>query len=385
MNKLPIITSSSIFLRTDFNVPIHNGVIIDYKRIDAAIPTILHLMQNNNKLVIASHLGRPKNHDQAYSLKPIYEYLQEKLLFFIRFSSEIQDLKKIKENEILFLENLRFHPEEETNGLIFTKSLMQNIDYYINEAFSCSHRAHASIMLAENFTIDKKFPGFLFQKEIQAIDNFINNAEEPSMAIIGGSKISTKIKLIKTLQDKVDFIFIGGAMANSLLHYQKYSVGKSLKETGFDLEMRKILTHPNCKVILPEDVMVAKDLLTPNQSIMKSISEVTEDEMIVDAGTITIERLKKMIDQCKNVIWNGPLGLFEVQPFDRATVTIAKYIAQKTADGLITSIIGGGDSLAAIADLNIENNFTHASTAGGAFLEYVEMGKDLVGLKALMI
>jgi phosphoglycerate kinase len=380
-----------VFLRTDFNVPISDGSISDSKRVDEVIPTILSILNNGNKLVICSHLGRPNgtiNND--LSLKIVCEYLELKLPDRkIHFVSDVLsdyhiNLDASNFGEIVFLENIRFYSDEERNSVEFKKFLKNGIDIYCNEAFSCSHRAHSSIMMAEYFDKDSKFCGLLFKKEVDSINDFILSRGDniKSTAVIGGGKISTKLPIIENLQLKVNTILIVGAMANTIFHYQGYNVGRSLFENNCGEMCEKILNNDKCKVFLPIDVIVTDNISNPTRIENKVLSEVRDDDIIVDAGAETIEYFFKILDNSNSVLWNGPLGLFEIKPFDVGTIEFAKRVIKLTESGKIKSVIGGGDTLSALKDFDL-SKFSHASTAGGAFLEYIELNGRLVGIRVL--
>jgi phosphoglycerate kinase len=392
MNKDIDICNSTIFLRVDFNVPLSKGMIFDTKRIDDVIPTILDFLLKKNKIVIASHLGRPNGFDSSLSLKIVFNYLTEKLNNYkISFLEKINDQyidfvqNQLNFGEILMLENLRFYNEEEKCDENFMRLLSTPIDFYCNEAFSCSHRAHASIMVAKFFDKNHKSLGYLFQKEIDAINNFLKNKNGKSIAIIGGSKISSKIHLLKSLQKKVDFIFVIGAMANTLLKFNQCEIGKSFIENNCDEIIKNFFNTSEknqCKIILPNDFVVTNDI--KNSTYIKNTSIVESDDIIVDIGNNSIKNLEKILEECKNVLWNGPAGIFEVKPFGDGTLKIANVIADLTCNNKINSIVGGGDTIAAIHDKNLLSKFTHVSTAGGAFLEYIEQDEKLIGLSAFL-
>jgi phosphoglycerate kinase len=390
-------SSKVVFLRVDFNVPIINGIISDTKRIDDVIPTILHLIKNRNKIILVSHFGRPNGQfNEKYSLKIVYDYLRTELRDIkIHFVEDILlYYNKVVENsqfgEIIFLENIRFFKEEEQNDESFKKFLAQPVDIFCNEAFSCSHRAHTSIMIADLFDKSKKFIGQLFKNEIDAIDCVLNAKQEiinnfnSSIAIVGGSKISTKIGILKKLQKKVKKIIVVGAMSNTFFHCCGINVGKSLHEDNYHDICNALLQNKDCEIILPKFVVVTDDIKNPKIISEKLISDVVNDDIIVDVGLKSIELFIEEIKNSKLVLWNGPLGIFEVKPFDRGTVVLAEAIVNLTKINSIKSVLGGGDTLSAIKDCIDLNDFTHASTAGGAFLEYMEYGENLPGVSALL-
>ena len=389
MIKYTDISNSTVFVRVDFNVPIFDGIILNTTRINNILPIVVDLLKNNNKVVLASHLGRPMCFDLSFSLKIVYDYIceelnQYKIFFAEKINESYKDLvTKLNFGEILILENLRFYQEEESCDENFMKFLASSVDYYCNEAFSCSHRAHASIMMAKFFDQNHKFLGHLFQKEMDAIDNFLNNRSGKSIAIIGGSKISSKIHLLLNLQTKVDYIFIIGAMANTLLKCMAFEVGKSLIEENCDEMIRNLVNSSKincCEIILPDDFVVTDSIKNP--TYIRKTNQIKKNDIIVDIGDDSIKKLKKLLESCKNVLWNGPAGVFEVKPFDEGTLKIAKIITDFTEKNEIESIIGGGDTIASIDD-ELLRKFTYVSTAGGAFLEYVEGDRDVIGLSVM--
>lgn len=392
-NHLSEIKNSTVFVRVDLNVPMWQNKITDPTRISKILPTIKQLSNQNNTVILASHLGRPNGIiNEKFTLRPIFEYIQQilpdnEIIFINDLISQLKKelLKKTPiKKKIIFLENLRFYSQEESNDTDFKKLLSNHIDYYINEAFSCSHRAHASIMMAEHFPTHKKYPGLLMKEELDNINQFCqNNQNLKKIAIIAGSKISTKIQLIQNLQNKVDYIFIGGAMANTILAAQNFEMGLSLKEE-FNLNNLQ-LNQSNCRLILPNDLACTQDTINNESFSIKSINNLNNNDIALDIGPQTIENLKNLISQCDQVIWNGPLGLFEQTRFANSTMQIAQHIAIQTSNGKIKSLLGGGDTLAAINQLNINPlQFSYVSTAGGAFLEYIENDLHLIGIDALL-
>ena len=382
--------NSTVFIRCDFNVPVTAGVISDTRRIDDSLLLIKHLLSLNNKLVICSHMGRPNGtFDEKHSLKVVYDYLCKTLpnvkIHFVvdLFKDYSKSFLNSKLSEIIFLENIRFFPEEETNNENFKRFLSTGVDFYCNDAFSCSHRSHSSIMMADLFTSDKKIAGLSFSREVKMLRNIIQHRDRETLVIIGGSKISTKIGIVRQLQKKVDKMIIVGAMANTLWHYKGYDVGNSMYEKNCEDACRNILSDRNCNVILPEYFVVTDNIKNPTLVKTKHISDISGVDIIVDVGVKSIDYLCEIIKGMKIVLWNGPLGVFEIEPFDKGTSVLAKKIIEFTKSRAITSIIGGGDTLSAVKkSVNIED-FTFASTAGGAFLEYIENDGDLVGIRTL--
>lgn len=395
MNKNLNIIKSTVFLRVDFNVPISDGSILDSKRIDEVIPTIVDFLSRENKIVLASHLGRPKGFDQSLSLRVVYDYLVKKLSDYkIYFLEKIDDdyvdfvQNNLNFGEILMVENLRFYEGEEKCDENFMKLLSAPVDFYCNDAFSCSHRAHASIMMAKFFDKNHKSPGYLLQREVDALENSLQNKNGKSLAIIGGSKISSKIHLLNSLQKKVDYIFVVGAMANTLLKYSGINIGRSLIEENCQEIVRNLFTtseKSGCSIILPIDVVVTDDIKSPSYVKNKKLSELSDSDVIVDLGHDSIKDLNSLIlaENVKNVLWNGPAGVFEVKPFDTGTLGIAELLSSYRKKNGIQSLVGGGDTIAAISNSEFIDKFTHVSTAGGAFLEYIEQDGDLVGLSVL--
>ncbi len=383
------VKNKRVILRLDFNVPLKKQLIQDKTRIDLSIPFIQNLLNRNAKVMLVSHLGRPKNDlDKGLSLKPVFEYLKERLETKIYFYSEKiteETYKKISlldNYEIIFFENIRFNDGEIKNDDNFAKNLSSIGDVYINDAFSCSHRKQASIDKITNY-IEKTYAGPLLMKEILSIDKVMNSKKNPTTCIIGGSKISTKIGLIISLIKKVDNLIIIGGMANNFIKFKGSKIGKSLNEKGTEAVIGDIYdqaTRNNCKILIPSDCAVSESM--DGEAKFKGLGEIMDDEMILDIGPKTIDEISKVIDISKTVMWNGPAGYFENQNFSNGTVSIAKKISENTNKSSLISIVGGGDTISAIKNNALNFNFTHLSTAGGAFLEYIE-GKNLPGIEVL--
>ena len=384
------ITNKRIILRVDLNVPMQEGKVTDKSRINKVIPIIKELINKKAKIILVSHLGRPKGKvDEKLSLKsiaPILENLLDSKVYFFNesYGSEIiEKSKKIKSGEVLLLENIRFNKEEETNGKNFAKELAKVGDIYINEAFSCSHRAHASVCEITNH-IDS-YAGKLLSEEVNVINMLTNKAIKPVSCIIGGSKISTKIGILTNLVKKMQNIIIVGAMANNFIKYKGHNIGKSLFEKNKENLLKDIIKkceENNCKLIIPEDVVVAKSHESNAQ--LKSLNKIEDTDLILDIGENTINKIYNIIDESKTILWNGPAGYFELEKFSIGSNKIAKKITENTKSKSLTSIAGGGDTIAAINKSGCYNGFTYISTAGGAFLELLE-GKILPGIKALEI
>jgi phosphoglycerate kinase len=383
------IENKTIILRVDLNVPIKEKKIQDFTRILLVLPFLKELIKKKSKIILLSHLGRPKGKkDTNLSLLPIYKYLKEKLntnMYFYagKVDSELKNkCSYLKNGEILLIENIRFFKEEINNEEIFSKKISELGDIYINDAFSCSHRKQASVHGITKF-INNTYAGPLLKEEVAAIDLVVKNKKEPVTCIIGGSKISTKINVISSLIKSVKNIVIVGAMANNFLIYKNYEIGKSLKEESSTSIIKKILQEAKeykCNVIIPEDCLVSKNF--EGSSVTKNVKSVEKDDIILDVGPQTLKNIGKIIDSSNTVMWNGPAGYFENKNFATGTNFIAKKISDNTSKNSLISVLGGGDTVAAINKSGLKLSFTHLSTAGGAFLEYLE-GKDLPGLSVL--
>ena len=383
------IKNQKVILRLDLNVPLRDRVIQDDTRINLCIPFIKKLVEKKAKIIIISHLGRPKGiRAPELSLIPVYKYLKKSLrtnVFFFMGSldDEVQDkFSYLKDGDIILLENIRYFKEEINDDVDFSKKLGSLADIYINDAFSCSHRKQASIHNITKF-VKKSYAGPLLKKEIEAINLVIQNKKEPVTCIIGGSKISTKIKVILNLIEKVNNLIIVGAMANNFFIYKNLNVGKSLIEENTQEIIKKIYEKAKknkCEILIPEDCVVGKDFKGNGKN--KDLNNIENNEIILDIGLKTIEKIKYKIDHSNTVLWNGPAGYFENENFMNGTMSIAESISKSTIEKSLISILGGGDTLAAISKSKNKLSFTHLSTAGGAFLEYLE-GKDLPGLSVL--
>jgi len=377
-----------VLLRLDLNVPIKNQVIQDETRILKILPVINFLIEKKAKIIIISHVGRPKGKVQKeLSLDPICENLKSKLNKDIKLiNKNIYEIKKddlfnSSNEEILFLENIRFYKEEEKNDEEFSKQLAGLADLYVNDAFSCSHRSHASVCKITEFL--PSYSGLQLDTEIQALKKVTSEIKKPITCIIGGSKISTKIGIIKNLIPKFDNIIIVGGMANNILEYNGYSIGKSIKEDNCkDIidEIFKTSKKFNCSIVCPEDVVVGKNLTDAPK--IKSLNEIENDDLILDIGPKTIEKIKLIIEKSETLLWNGPAGYFENINFANGSFEIAKKIVEKNKNNSIYSVAGGGDTIAVLNQIDAVDKFNFVSTAGGAFLEYLE-GKDLPGITAL--
>ena len=383
------IKDQKIILRLDLNVPIKDKVIRDDTRITLCLPFINRLIEKKAKIIIISHLGRPRGINVPdLSLIPVYKYLKDVLktnVYFFRgtFDGETKEkFSHLKGGEVILIENIRFFKEETEDDQDFSKKLGELGDIYINDAFSCSHRKQASVHSITKF-VKKSYAGPLLKKEITAIDLVIKNKKEPVTCIIGGSKISTKINVITNLLKKVNNLIIVGAMANNFFVYKNLKVGKSLieKDTKEIIEdIYKKAEEHNCEILIPEDCMVGTDFEGNGKN--KNLNEIEDNEIILDIGFNTIKSIQKKINASNTVLWNGPAGYFENDSFSKGTMSIAESISKNTLEKSLISVLGGGDTLAAINKSNDKLTFSHLSTAGGAFLEYLE-GKDLPGISVL--
>ena len=382
------LTKKKVLLRLDLNVPLKNGFITDETRIDKIVPVIEFLIKKKTKIIIISHVGRPKGEkNKIFSLKPICKNLEKRLKKKIRLlNNDIFKLKKenLFENpkdQIVFLENIRFYKEEEKNDTNFAQHLAKLADLYVNDAFSCSHRAHASVSKITEFL--PSFAGLQLETEISALKKVTTEIKKPITCIIGGSKISTKIGIIKNLISKFDNIIIVGGMANNIIKYKGNQIGKSIKEENCDLMIKEIfetLKSHSCKIIFPEDVLIGKNL--DDEPQIKQLNNIKDDDIILDIGPKTLDKIKRIIENSETVLWNGPAGYFENPNFANGSYDIAKAITKKNKNNSIYSVVGGGDTIALINKIKLIENFNFVSTAGGAFLEYLE-GKELPGIKAL--
>ena len=377
-----------ILLRLDLNVPLKNGEITDQTRIDKILPIIKFLIEKKSKILIVSHVGRPKGKvKDELSLKPVCKNLEKKINKKIKlieknvFSLKKEDLFKDSSDQIVFLENIRFYKEEEENDVNFSKHLAQFADIFVNDAFSCSHRAHASVSKITEFL--PSYAGIQLETEVKALKKVTSEIKKPVSCIIGGSKISTKIGVIKNLIPRFDNIIIVGGMANNILNYKGIPIGKSIKENDCNAivdDIFKTAKYYSCNIIYPEDVVVGKSFKDKAQ--IKELDKVLNDDLILDIGPKTVNKIKNIIEISKTVLWNGPAGYFENPSFANGSYEIAKKIDEKNKNNLIYSIAGGGDTISLLNQINAIENFNFVSTAGGAFLEYLE-GKELPGIKAL--
>ena len=391
MNKIKDhanLDKKKVLLRLDLNVPLNNGTITDQTRIDKILPVIKFLLNENSKIIIVSHVGRPKGKVvKDLSLKPVCKNLEKKIGKKIEiidddiFKLKKENLFKNPDDQIVFLENIRFYEGEEKNDINLAKHLASLGDLFVNDAFSCSHRAHASLSKITEFL--PSFAGLQLETEINALKKVTTEIKKPITCIIGGSKISTKIGIIKNLIPKFDNIIIVGGMANNILLYKGNKIGKSIKEENCENIIDEIFESAKkytCNIAYPEDVMVGKNM--KDTSKIKELDKINDDDLILDIGPKTVRKIKDIIKISKTVLWNGPAGYFENPNFANGSYEIAKMIIKQNKDRLIYSVVGGGDTIALINQMNEIQNFNFVSTAGGAFLEYLE-GKELPGIKAL--
>ena len=385
LKDLSKIKGKTVFLRVDFNVPISGGRVSDTTKIEKLKTNINSLLNEKCKVILASHLGRPqKKGRDGLSLKPvkkISEKILEHEIDFLDINDETKNKIKNSKQKLIMLENLRFDSGEESNSKEYAKLLSSFADVYINEAFSCSHRSHASIDSIADFL--DAYAGSTIIDEVEALEKVFLNSKKPVACLIGGSKISTKIDLIINLMPKMDFMIIGGAMANNFFKHEGFNIGKSLIEQNIETTIKSIYQESKrheCELILPIDVICSKKFDQAGEN--KKLSEVNDDDIILDIGIESTDKIDSILQKSKTVLWNGPFGLFEYDDFANGTNDISRSIAKYTKTNNLISVAGGGDTLAAIKKSNHQNDFTYISTAGGAFLEWLE-GKILPGLKVL--
>jgi phosphoglycerate kinase len=380
-----------VLLRLDLNVPTEKGEVTDTTRLERVVPTIREIADKGGKVILLSHFGRPKGRDAKNSLKPAATKLSEVLGRPVGFVDDCVGerveaaVKAMKPGEIVCLENTRFHPEEEKNDPAFVAQLAQLGDIYVNDAFSAAHRAHASTEgLAHKLPA---YAGRAMQAELEALSKALEQPQRPVTAIVGGAKISTKLDLLGNLLKKVDMLIIGGAMANTFLLAQGRGVGKSLVEQDLVPTAQEILAKAkadNREILLPVDAVVARKFEAHAPSRVVDVAGVADDEMILDIGPRSIEQVASVLARSSTLVWNGPFGAFEMEPFDTGTVEAAEAAAELTQAGKLVSVAGGGDTVAALNTAGAADRFTYVSTAGGAFLEWME-GKPLPGVEALRV
>jgi phosphoglycerate kinase len=380
-----------ILMRVDLNVPVENGVVTDSTRIERVAPAITEIADKGAKVILLSHFGRPKGRDPTQSLKPVAAEVARIIKRPIKFADDCigepaeQAVAAMKPGEILCLENTRFHPGEEKNDPVFVAELAKLGDIWVNDAFSAAHRAHASTE-----GLGHKLPAYAgrtMQAELEALAKALENPQRPLVAIVGGAKISTKLDLLGNLLDKVNALIIGGAMANTFLLAQGKNVGKSLVETDLVSTARKIMDKAKAgkrEIILPVDVVVAEKFEAHASSRVVDTGKVGVTDMILDIGPRSIEQVISVLARAKTLVWNGPFGAFEMEPFDNGTAEVAEAVAELTAAGKLVSVAGGGDTVAALNVAGVADRLTYVSAAGGAFLEWLE-GKRLPGVEVLRV
>ena len=380
-----------ILVRVDLNVPMQGDIVTDTNRITKILPTLKRLSAAGAKVIVLSHFGRPQGEYQStMSLNKVLPALRDRLDGYnVSFASSCigkiarANIDEMNEGDILLLENVRFHSGEELNDPLFASELAKLGDAFVNDAFSASHRAHASVTSLAQLL--PSYAGLLLQLELESLTRALNEPQRPVGAIVGGAKVSTKLELLNNLVKKVDFLIIGGGMANTFLFARGLNIGKSLAEKELAetaREIENIALKSKCKILLQTDAVVAKELVAGQKTETINISQIPKDAMILDAGPQSTANFSEHLANCKTIIWNGPLGAFEIAPFDQSTISLAKDVALYTQNKDIISVAGGGDTVAALTHAGVSEQFSYLSTAGGAFLEWLE-GKILPGVAAL--
>lgn len=377
-------------IRVDFNVPVSGGKVGDVTRIEAAKPTIKKILNDGGSVILMSHLGRPEGKEKKYSLEQIVDTVSEVLGVNTKFVDDCVGEKaesaagNLKPGEVLLLENLRFYKEETKGDSSFAEQLSKLGDIYVNDAFGTAHRAHASTTIVAQY-FDEKCFGYLLQKEIESLNKVLGSAEKPVTAILGGAKVSSKITVIENILDKVDHLIIGGGMAFTFVKAKGGNVGNSLVEEDkqeLALEILKSAEEKGVKIHLPQDSVIADDFSENANKDTKPTAEIPEGWMGLDAGPKTIESFSKVISESKTILWNGPVGVFEMEAFSNGTIKVGEAIGKATAGGAF-SLVGGGDSVSAVKKFNLEDQMSYVSTGGGAMLEMLE-GKSLPGIDAIL-
>ncbi len=380
----------TVLLRADLNVPMQDGQVTDATRLSRLVPGLKELSDKGARVVILSHFGRPRGKDDSLSLAPVAAALAQLFGKPIRFVEDCVGLAPeeavggMADGDVIMLENVRFYPEEEKDDADFARELAHVGDVYVNDAFSCAHRAHASTHKIA--TLLPAYAGRLMEAELTALEKALEKPEKPVVAIVGGAKISTKLDLLNNLVTKIDYLVLGGGMANTFLAAQGCPMGKSLCERDMQDQARTIMQTAQgagCRIVLPTDAVVATEFRANPPTQIRSSDSVREDEMMLDIGPASVATIEGVLANCRTVLWNGPVGAFETAPFDAATVKLAHKVAELTAAGTLVSVAGGGDTVAALVQAGAEDKMTYVSTAGGAFLEWLE-GKALPGVKILM-
>lgn len=385
------VAGKRVLVRVDFNVPVRNGVVTDASRIERVLPTIRELKEKGARVVLISHFGRPKGKIvREMSLRPVVRALQAALGGEqVAFASDCigppadQVTKRLKDGEVALLENLRYHGGEERNDPVFARALAANGQIYVDDAFAAAHRAHASVDAITKFL--PAVVGRLMEQEITTLTRILEQPARPLAAIIGGAKISTKLDLLGNLLPKVDVMIVGGAMANTFLYANGIDVGELMCEYKMADEARRVTAQAKqrgCEILLPVDAVVAADLKPDIPDKTVPVTQIPKGAMILDIGPESAKQIVNKLTACKSLVWNGPLGAFETPPFEMGTMVVADAVAKLTKAGKLVSVAGGGDTVAALAMAGVLGDFTYVSTAGGAFLEWLE-GKELPGIAAL--
>jgi phosphoglycerate kinase len=385
------VSGKRALVRVDLNVPMENGRITDATRIARVAPTITEIAGKGGKVILLAHFGRPKGRDLKESLRPVAAEVSRIIRKDVGFAGDCigpeaeKGVAAMNDGDVLLLENTRFHSQEEKNDPAFVEQLAKLGDIFVNDAFSAAHRAHASTEgLAHKLPA---YAGRTMQAELEALGKALDHPQRPVIAIVGGAKVSTKLDLLENLISKVQALVIGGAMANTFIYAQGFGVGKSLAEKEMAETARRIMAKAeevNCAIVLPIDGIVAFHFQAQAPSHAYGLDAIPRDGMVLDIGPQSIERVKAAIDDAATLVWNGPVGAFEMPPFDIATVVLARYAAERTRAGKLVSVAGGGDTVAALNAAGVADRFTYVSTAGGAFLEWLE-GRKLPGVEALKI
>jgi phosphoglycerate kinase len=379
-----------VLVRADLNVPVENGHVADATRIQRVLPTINALRENGAKVIVMSHLGRPKGErSPETSLRPVAAKLQELLGAPVRFFDDCvgpevkSGLESLKDGDVAMLENLRYHKGETANDMDFAKELAALGDIYVDDAFSSAHRAHASVEAIAHLM--PAYAGLLMMAEIDAVGRAIEDPKRPVMAVVGGAKVSTKIDVLANLVTCMDVVVVGGGMANTFLHAQGVNVGNSLYEPDFVDTVKEVAAkakESGCEIVLPIDEVVAKEFAPGTEWKICDVSAIPSDMMVLDQGPKSIERLKERLREMKTLLWNGPLGAFEIEPFGKGTLALAHEAGKLSREGKLISVAGGGDTIRALNMAGVAQDFTYVSTAGGAFLEWLA-GRQLPAVAAL--
>ena len=384
------LAEKTVLVRVDINVPVEAGRVTDATRIEKIVPTIKDIQKKGGRPVLLAHFGRPKGKVvPEMSLRPVAQALEEELDHRVDFAADCigdeakKEIDEMADGDVVLLENTRFHAGEEKNDPELAKAMAELGDIYVNDAFSAAHRAHVTTEALAHLL--PAYAGRTMQAELEALEKGLGSPQKPVVAIVGGAKVSTKIDFLQNLVEKVDALVIGGGMANTFLAAKGVDVGKSLCEHDLANTANAIMTAAvaaGCAIVLPDDAVVAKEFKAHAENEVVDVNAVPSDAMILDVGPISVAKINGWIDQAATLVWNGPLGAFEIAPFDAATVSAARFAAAETAVGNLVSVAGGGDTVAALNHAGVADKFTYVSTAGGAFLEWME-GKVLPGVAAL--